>query len=275
MTAMHLTSAVVEQNYDQMNQILTLIFGQNIHNGYWYSVDDDTPLEEAQQRLTDLMVEKTAASRDWSVLDVGCGLGVSALQLAKKIGCQVTGITNSQIQVAQATQHAHASQLNDQVKFQYADALSLPFADNSFDAVWAMESLCHIVDRPRAVREIARVLRPDGHLILVDFAEREPMTSEQKDWLLTDQFVQFMLLDEVDNLLKEAGLEFKELTDLSWNIAKSQSSMLARIQQNRQYLIDTYGSEFVEMIENNWLKTTAIFVNHLSYILLIGQKAIV
>ena len=62
-----------------------------------------------------------------------------------------------------------------QLDFQLVNAMDMPFADETFDAVWALESLFHMPDRLQVLGEIARVLRPGGRLVLTDVTKRPTM----------------------------------------------------------------------------------------------------
>jgi len=75
-----------------------------------------------------------------SMVDVGCGIGGSSRYIARKFGCSARGITLSPKQAKRANEITEKAGLGGTVSFQVADALAQPFADNSFDLVWSMES---------------------------------------------------------------------------------------------------------------------------------------
>jgi cyclopropane fatty-acyl-phospholipid synthase-like methyltransferase len=103
------------------------------------------------------------------VLDAGCGLGGSSCWLAARRGAEVVGITPVAHQVAGARDIAVARALDDRVRFERADYTRTPFPDASFDVVWALESLCHAVDKAAFYREAARLLRPGGRLVVAEY----------------------------------------------------------------------------------------------------------
>ena len=74
-----------------------------------------------------------------NVLDVGCGIGGSTRHIAARYGCKGTGITLSPVQVGIANARTQKAGLQG-VSFQVADALKMPFQDNTFDLVWSLES---------------------------------------------------------------------------------------------------------------------------------------
>jgi SAM-dependent methyltransferase len=92
-------------------------------------------------------------------LDIGCGEGSNTRELAR-LGAQMHAIDIAPTFV----RHAQSTEASDPfgILFQVADALSLPFADNSFDFVTAFMSMMDMPDQGRAMREAHRVLRPGG-----------------------------------------------------------------------------------------------------------------
>lgn len=174
----HPTPDEVGAYYDLMGPFYATLWGDNIHVGYWTGPDDTSSNIEAQDRLTDLLIEKVHLAAGQTLLDVGCGVGRPAIRLSRRTGSSVTGITVSADQVARATRLADQNGVADRVRFQRADATMLPFDDASFDAAWAFESLLHMPDRMRVLREIWRVLRPGGRFVLTDVTEeRRCLTS--------------------------------------------------------------------------------------------------
>lgn len=153
----------------------------NIHVGYWDSAADDRSLNQATDRLTDLVAERLAATPGQHLLDVGCGTGRPALRIAQATGARVSGISVSDQDIDLARTRADATSLADRVDFQYADACALPFEAASFDGAWAIESMMHIPDRTIALTEIARTLRPGSTLVITDVLLRSPVTGHSAE----------------------------------------------------------------------------------------------
>ena len=118
------------------------------------------------------------------VVDVGCGIGGSSRHIAKKFGAKAEGITLSPYQAGRGLELAQEQGLKGQCNFQVADALDMPFPDNSFDLVWSLESGEHMPDKQQFVNELFRVCEPGGKIIIVTWCHRdlEEGETELKGW---------------------------------------------------------------------------------------------
>lgn len=96
------------------------------------------------------------------VLDVGCGIGAPAREVAKLVGCTVVGITINQHQVDRAIHITATQGLGHLCTFVRGDFHELPFADESFDAVFACEATCHAESVRVVYGEARRVLKSGG-----------------------------------------------------------------------------------------------------------------
>jgi arsenite methyltransferase len=96
------------------------------------------------------------------VLDVGCGAGATPCFLAKRYGCRVVGVDNSERMIERSRERAKREGVAGRVEFRVADAQDLPFEDGLFDAVITESVTAFPEDKQRAVDEYARVTKPGG-----------------------------------------------------------------------------------------------------------------
>ncbi|MFF4591170.1 SAM-dependent methyltransferase [Streptomyces sp. NPDC001388] len=217
--------------YDRLTQLDTEEAGGSLHLGYWDLDDDTTPLVEAADRLTDMMTDRLRITGGQRLLDVGCGLGQPAMRIAQRVGAHVSGVSISEGQIARARKLAAAQGLSDMVEFHHADAMRLPFDDESFDAAIAIESVFHMPDREQVFREIHRVLRPGGRLVLTDFFERGPIPADKQtavNRLLRDFIMTLADPGDYVSMLARAGLRFVELLDITEQSVRQTFSQMAR-----------------------------------------------
>jgi ubiquinone/menaquinone biosynthesis C-methylase UbiE len=103
------------------------------------------------------------------VLDVGTGKGRFVTALARKLPAIVSVDVSAEEQRAAWLEAVHAG-LEDRISFVIADAIALPWPAASFDAVVSMNAFHHFADPDGAFREMRRVLKPGGKMVLADFS---------------------------------------------------------------------------------------------------------
>lgn len=118
--------------------------------------------------LTRKLAGAVLIERNSRVLDIASGTGESARVIAQHFGCHVTGVDYSAQNCARANEIAAGTGLSEKTRFVNGDAEALPFDDDSFDVIICECSLCIFPDRPKALAEMRRVLRPGGRLGISD-----------------------------------------------------------------------------------------------------------
>jgi tocopherol O-methyltransferase len=167
----------IQQFYDASSTLWEEVWGEHMHHGY-YGPEGNLSKERRQAQI-DLIEEFLRWGMGFSepsqfskILDVGCGIGGSTLYLAEKFQAEATGITLSPVQANRATERAQNAQLGQQVNFQVANALEMPFEDDSFDLVWSLESGEHMPNKQQFLRECYRVLKPGGLFLMATWCHR-------------------------------------------------------------------------------------------------------
>ncbi|WP_286247266.1 SAM-dependent methyltransferase [Streptomyces graminofaciens] len=245
-------SREVGDYYDQANELLRAMFTDNVHYGYWPDPSSIDPLAEAGERMTEQLYERLDVSAGHKVLDVGCGVGKPAAWLARKTGATVKGANVSRNQLEVARDRVRSEGLEDRVSFDLADAMHLPYADDSFDRIWAIESMIHMPDRDQVMREMARVLRPGGRLAIADIVVRG--TLDDVATAVVEGFCTLSTarsLEHIDNypaLVEKAGLDLLELTDVSEQTRPTGPAVLPAF----DVLLPTLGEEGVAQSKKAW-----------------------
>ena len=128
----------------------------------------DGRLHPGGEELTLRAAELAGIGEGSRVLDVASGAGTTAALLAREPGAEVVGVELNESAVAEARAAAADAGLDGAVSFAQGDAGALSLADASVDAVLCECSLCLFEDKLAAVREMARVLRPGGSVVVAD-----------------------------------------------------------------------------------------------------------
>lgn len=110
------------------------------------------------------LIELCHINKDTYVLDVGCGLGITACNLAKRYGCRVVGVDISERTLNRSNEGAKREGVENRVEFRIADAQNLPFEDVLFDVVIGESVTAFPEDKKRAVSEYVRVTKPGGYV---------------------------------------------------------------------------------------------------------------
>jgi demethylmenaquinone methyltransferase / 2-methoxy-6-polyprenyl-1,4-benzoquinol methylase len=136
-------------------------------------------------RWRERTVDRVALSHGESALDVCCGTGDMTLELRRRVGAQgrVTGCDFSEAMLELARRKA-AREGFDDIEFEPADALALPYDDDSFDAVTVGFGVRNLADIDRGLGEMARVLRPGGRAGILEITQprRPPLSTFFSLW---------------------------------------------------------------------------------------------
>lgn len=170
------TECEISAHYSRGN-LLTRLNAALIEDG----VDPDRPTMEALApydqfhgrglEATLEIAELMEASPGDHILDIGSGIGGPARYFASRFGCRVTGIDLTSEFCDVARHLTRLLKLEERVKFELGDALLMPFADASFDGAYSMNVSMNVADKSTLYREINRVLKPGGWLLLSEVAK--------------------------------------------------------------------------------------------------------
>jgi len=149
---------------------------------------------------TQALLRRAQITRSARVLDVGCGVATTAIQIARRYGARVTAADISPVMLDRAEANARAAGLAGLVTVTSADILALPFDDAAFDVVIG-EAVTMFTDRPRAAAELARVTRPGGRVLATEFYWRTPPTPEAREVFL-GQVCPGMQFDSVEDWMQ-------------------------------------------------------------------------
>lgn len=146
------------------------------HIGYFYGTEE---LSVAQDKLVDKFGEALELENGDVTLDIGCGSGYSALQLTSVYKCKILGINISDIQLRNCKDLAGD---NPNVKFVKLDANSMPFPENTFDKVYAIESIMHM-NRDALISGVKKSLKDGKKFCFCDWYIRKPLSCKESKFI--------------------------------------------------------------------------------------------
>ncbi len=227
--------ATIRSHYDLGTLFYWLHWGPHIHHGLWLA--DESP-RQAQCQLIDTLAERAGIQAGDRLVDIGCGMGGSAIRLATRSDCEVTGVTLSSVQRHWAATTAMLKGQRTKTRFVCADAEAIDFEPQSFDVVWSVECTEHLFDKPGFFRRAAQWLRPGGRVALCVWFEGEDTTRPGHGEMVKDvcrRFVCPSLATRRDytSWLVAAGLTITYNEDWTDRVAKTWEICKRRVSSSR------------------------------------------
>jgi len=153
-----------------------------------------------------------------AILDAGCGTGTTTLYLASQHpACSFVGLTLAPTEVTIARHHQKTAQLGN-ARFLQGTFLHAPFPAASFHAAYALESASHAEDKQAFAREMNRILKPQGTLLILDLIPTKTIPRQtprasilQHNAVTITRFLTLLqkegfTIQDVDNLLKNRNV---------------------------------------------------------------------
>ncbi len=210
-------------------------------------------------RSPDILYEKFNAlgpTHESIVLDAGCRDATQACELHRRFGCRVEGIdlVNSNIQAAQ--KHIKDKGLTDAVQVIQGDIHEMAYPDNRFDFIWCRDVLGHMRDLQQAFESCARVLKPNGKMLIFEVFATDLLTEEEADhlWLPTASNPENASRPYFERAFTVAGFsvleadvissewrEYQEETDSKRT--SQQLLRIARLRRHRERFIAEFGAK--------------------------------
>jgi tocopherol O-methyltransferase len=210
----------IRKHYDRLSWLYRLFWGEHLHHGYW---ENKESVASAQIQLMERLAAQAGIPRGARVLDIGCGVGGSALWLAEQFDCEVTGITISPVQARMAAAKAKGRGLTRRVQFRVCDANQWQPEPASADVIWIMESSEHFRDKPGFFERCACALKPGGILAVCAWLRRDgPLRQDEQN--LVNTIAEAMLSASLDSLsayqgwMRDAGLTVTVADDITRHV---------------------------------------------------------
>ncbi|XP_028120810.1 cycloartenol-C-24-methyltransferase-like [Camellia sinensis] len=165
-------SDMVNKYYDLVTSFYEYGWGESFHFAPRWKPES---LRESIKRHEHFLALQLGLKQGQKVLDVGCSIGGPLREISRFSDTYVTGINNNEYQITRGTELNRIVGVDNNCSYVKADFMNMPFSENSFDAIFAIEATCHAPNVVDCYKEIFRVLKPGQ-----SFAAYE--------WCITDSF---------------------------------------------------------------------------------------
>jgi len=212
---------VVNGYYDGATDLYEYGWGYNFHFARYYPGE---AFYQAIARHEHYLALKMNLKPGMRVLDVGCGVGGPAREIARFAGVTIVGVNNNAYQVDRATKLTAKADLSDQISFVKGDFMKLKeqFGENSFDAVYAIEATCHAPTWEGVYGEIQSVLKPGGVFGLYEWCMTDAYDASVPEHRkiahgieLGDGIPEMRTIQQARSALKTVGFNIEEEADLA------------------------------------------------------------
>jgi ubiquinone/menaquinone biosynthesis C-methylase UbiE len=235
----------VQQVYEGPVGVLwEMLMGEQIHVG--------------GEKETDILAEKIGINKDTHVLDICSALGGPARHLAKKYGCQVTGLDATDKMVVEAIKRTEEEGLSNLVSYWHSDVLNMDFKPNTFDVVWGQDAWCYVTDKKQLIQKSYEVLKPGGIIGFTDWLQVGNMPASE--WESLNSFMVFPYMETLDGyeqLLIEAGFTVLEKEDLTPDFASHCHLYQNRLRTElKNSIIENYNEDLFRAADdglNQWV----------------------
>jgi tocopherol O-methyltransferase len=210
-------AVAVADHYDELDPIYRQVWGEHVHHGLW-ATGRETPAE-AVEALIHTVGDRLRLMPGEACVDIGCGYGSTARQLAAARRVRVTGFTISAEQANYAAAHPAPD-----VDVHLRDWLANGLADDSAHAAWAIESSEHMVDKPGFFAEAHRVLSPGGRFVVCAWLAETDASGWKRRHLLEPicregRLPSMGTREEYEAMARAAGFEIAGYEDVSRRVA--------------------------------------------------------
>ena len=233
-------SAYANYRSEVYRHVRTETYGEDFGQTSWVTTEESREIPQLLQ-----------LKFNSSALEVGCGSGGYALHVAEKVNCRVVGLDVNASGIHNANQFAVARGLAHRVQFVECDASkSLPFDDESFDAVFSNDVLCHLLGRPKVLCEMFRVLKPGARILFSDALVIGGMLSHEE--IATRSSIGYYVYSppgENERLIERAGFRKIRVTDTTNSAARIAKQWHQAREKRKEELVAVEGNANFEGVQ--------------------------
>jgi cyclopropane fatty-acyl-phospholipid synthase-like methyltransferase len=235
--------------YDSvLSELLSAIWGGNLHMGLFK--DAGEALGSAQLRMKDRMAQIAGLKPGQSVFEAACGVGSTAIHLARRYGVRVRATNIAQTQIEEGEKHVRGAGLSEHVSFAFADYHDLGGEDAAYDCWWCQEALLYATDRGQVFSEARRVVRARGRIVFTDLTLSHGLEPKARGSFMSDiRAPHLWSIEDYDKLLSNMGFAVLERQDLTPHVAPTFAAVADNLARVRGDFARRIGEETVRGTE--------------------------
>ena len=250
----------VKYHYDIGEELYDLFLDKK-HRQYScaYFKKKNESLENAQQNKIDHIIRKLNLKPGQKVLDIGCGWGGMAFEIARQSQCEVTGISLSENQINYCKKKAKDLNMDNQVHFELCDYRKV---DKKFEKIVSVGAFEHFGKKfyKTFFKKIENIMTDDGICLLHTIGSVDEPGPAQS-WIQKRIFPGGIIpsLSEMIGPIEKTGLIVSDCETLIHHYDKTLKTWLDRFLENRRRAKDLYDEQFVRMWEFYLASTSNAF----------------
>lgn len=205
--------------YDLVTEFYERGWGQSFHFAPRFTGED---FHASIVRHEHFLASKLGLSPKDKVLDVGCGVMGPARNIARLSGAKITGLTINHHQIGRCNKLNNASTVGHLLDVKQGDFMNIPYPDNTFDKMYAIEALCHAPSVVDVYKQILRKLKPGGRACFYEWAMTDKYVPSNPEHVKIKEMIEYgnsitrlCTTKEIDQAIEASGFIREETIDLA------------------------------------------------------------
>lgn len=251
----------VAHHYDINEDLYKLFLDQDMQYSCAYFHNPNMSLDQAQKDKKQHIIKKLQITENMDVLDIGCGWGGMAIEIAKSTGAKVKGITLSENQFKTASERAQKEGLSDKVSFALQDYRN---ESEKYDRIVSVGMFEHVGVKyfKTYLSKANDILKENGVFLLHTIGQRGKPTATSP-WIRKYIFPGGYIpsLSEVMNATQKLNINVTDVEVLRLHYAHTLSKWYQNVIENKDKIISMFDQRFFRMWEFYLLASKYSFVN--------------
>ena len=251
----------VAHHYDINEDLYKLFLDQDMQYSCAYFHNPNISLDQAQKDKKQHIIKKLQITENMDVLDIGCGWGGMAIEIAKSTGAKVKGITLSENQFKTASERAQKEGLSDKVSFALQDYRN---ETEKYDRIVSVGMFEHVGVKyfKTYLSKANDILKENGVFLLHTIGQRGKPTATSpwiRKYIFTGGYIPS--LSEVMNETQKLNINVTDVEVLRLHYAHTLSKWYQNVTKNKDKIIKMFDQRFFRMWEFYLLASKYSFVN--------------